>query len=144
MHLGSYFNISGQQTIAGTKSQLCSRRYLTVDQTGISVGTINEFPVDVTKEFELQKDTPTIDNCFLLISTTDPSKAVLDTRPQALQWLGFFHHPESGIHVQVFSTEPVFQFYTGDHLDVSVSPSYGPRTGFCVEPGRFIKVVNQP
>ncbi|KAL4811971.1 galactose mutarotase-like domain-containing protein [Aspergillus spinulosporus] len=92
----SYFNLSGKPTIAGTRSQLCSRRYLPVDQTGIPVGKINEFPVD------------------------------------------------SGNHLRVFSTGPSFQFYTGDHIDVSGSPSYGARAGFCVEPGRFINAVNQP
>jgi aldose 1-epimerase len=141
---GSYFNLSGKPSIGGTKAQLCTRRYLPINQNNIPTGTIDDFPIDVTKKSDLNETTIVIDNCFVLNSTTDPSKVPLDTRKHPLELLGFFHHPESGIHLEVFSTEPAFQFYTGDHIDVFGNPHYAARAGFCVEPGRFINAVNQP
>jgi aldose 1-epimerase len=144
IYTGSYFNLSDKPTIAGTKAQICTRRYLPINANNIPTGTIDDFPIDVTKEFELQKAAPVIDNCFVLKSSTDPSKIPLDTRKHPLELLGSFHHPESGIHLEALSTEPAFQFYTGDHIDVPGKPSYGPRAGFCVEPGRFLNAVNQP
>lgn len=43
------------------------------------------------------------------------------------------------------STEPAFQFYTGKYIDVPEVEGVGargPRSGFCVEPSRFVNAVN--
>jgi len=61
------------------------------------------------------------------------------------------YHPTTQIHLRVSSTEPAFQFYTGKYIDVpeisengKTQPARGPRSGFCVEPSRFVNAVNVP
>ncbi|KAL4876995.1 galactose mutarotase-like domain-containing protein [Aspergillus karnatakaensis] len=121
----SYFKLTGNTTIDGTVAQLSARKYLPINQAGIPIGTVEDFPTDITSHFLLQESSPAIDNCFVPYTTIDPFKVPLDTRQLDLQLLGFFKHPDSGIHLEVFST-------------------YGSRAGFCVEPGRFINAINQP
>lgn len=56
-------------------------------------------------------------------------------------------HEATGVHLDIFSTEPAFQFYTGRHINVPASehgPKRGPRSGVCVEPSRYINAVNVP
>lgn len=76
---------------------------------------------------------------------TDPATIPIDTRSLPLKKLGSFHHPVSGVQLEVHSTEPAFQFYTGKYIDVPAVgglPARGPRSGFCVEPSRYINAVN--
>jgi len=45
----------------------------------------------------------------------------------------------------VYSTEPAFQFYTGKYIDVPEvpgAPARGKRSGFCVEPSRYVNAIN--
>lgn len=79
---------------------------------------------------------------------TDPSSVPLDTRPLPLQLLGSFKESEKGgVHLEVHSTEPAFQYYTGKYIDVPAVPeaglpARGARSGFCVEPSRYVNAVN--
>ena len=58
------------------------------------------------------------------------------------------HHPRSGRVLEVFTTQPGMQFYTGNHLDGSVSGKsgvvYGLRSGMCFETQHFPDSPNQP
>lgn len=71
----------------------------------------------------------------------------IDTRGAPLARLVAARHPDSGIHLEVWSTEPAFQFYTGKHIDVPAVgglPARGARAGFCVEPSRWVNAANVP
>jgi aldose 1-epimerase len=138
----SYFNLSDSPTIEGTRAKLSSKKYLPIDATAISLGSISDYPLDVVQQFDLGASEPKIDNCFVM--EMNPANIHLDTRQDTLNLLGLFSHTSSKIHLEVYSTEPAFQFYTGDNLDMKGTPSYGRRAGFCVEPGRFINAINQP
>jgi len=51
------------------------------------------------------------------------------------------------MHFEALSTEPAFQFYTGEYIKteaVDGQAAYGPRAGFCVEAQRYINAVNEP
>ncbi len=56
--------------------------------------------------------------------------------------------PASGRKLEVFTTQPGLQFYTGNHLDGSVRGKRGKvyefRTGFCFETQHFPDSPNQP
>ncbi|KAL2009236.1 hypothetical protein VTN00DRAFT_7430 [Thermoascus crustaceus] len=142
----SYFNLSGGPTIEGTEAQLCTDKYLPVDSNGIPEDKVQQFKrTDVTKPFVLHPTEPDIDDCFVM--DEDPSQVPLDTRSRPLRLLAQFKHPSSGLHLEVHSTEPAFQFYTGKGIDVPAVeglPARGPGSGFCVEPSRFINAPNQP
>ncbi|WP_163560748.1 aldose epimerase family protein [Halomonas sp. NO4] len=54
--------------------------------------------------------------------------------------------PSTGLKLQVESTQPGLQFYTGQYLKDLVSPSgsqYAPFAGFCLEPQHFPDTPNQ-
>lgn len=58
------------------------------------------------------------------------------------------HEPESGRVMELFTTEPGLQFYSGNYLDGSAvgksGQPYNYRCGFCLEPQKFPDSPNQP
>ncbi|KAG4418748.1 hypothetical protein IFR04_008110 [Cadophora malorum] len=149
-----YFNLTGSPTITGTEVTLSTNQYLPVDAGGIptSASTAPYPSLTPNKAFTLGTSEPDIDDCFIV----DPSLASsipLDTRSSPLNSLVKAYHPESKVHLEVLSTEPAFQFYTGKYIDVAEISSEenggkgkvegrGPRSGFCVEPSRYVNAVN--
>lgn len=121
-------------------------QHLPVDDTNIPIGHIASYPgIERGKPFILGKSEPNIDHCFLVES--DPSKIPLDTRKDPMKNLVSMFHPSSKLHLEIFSTEPAFQFYTGQFVDVPAaedSPARPPRAGICVEPQRYINAINVP
>ncbi len=146
--MGRYFNLTGKPSIEGTDVTLCTSHYLPVDEGGIpKSSSTGSYPgVTANKKFTLGPVEPDIDDCFVV----DPSKASsvpIDTRSEPLQKLIAAYHPETKIHLEVLSTEPAFQFYTGKYIEVPEVdgvPARGPRSGFCVEPSRYVNAVNVP
>jgi aldose 1-epimerase len=140
----SYFNLSGSATIENTVVELSTNRYLPVDDTSIPLGTIDLYPgITANSTFTLGASEPDIDHCFIMNST--PSTVPIDTRALPLCKLAAFFHPDSRIHLEVHSTEPAFQFYTGKYIDVPAVgglAARGARSGFCVEPSRYVNAVN--
>ena len=95
--------------------------------------------------FTLGATDPDIDDCF--VQNTDPASVPVDSRASPLQRHVAAHHPKTGIHLEVHSTEPAFQFYTGKYVNVpavSGLPAREKRSGFCVEPSRYVNAVNVP
>ena len=148
----SYFNLGGdgRPTIEGTQVTLHTSKYLVIDDEKIPTGQIEDFPgVEANKPFVLGAVEPDIDHCFVVDTVGDgaETKIPLDTRDGALNPLISVFHPATNLHLDVFSTEPCFQFYTGKFINAAATaetPARGPRAGFCVEPGRYINAVNVP
>ncbi|OAK99791.1 galactose mutarotase-like protein [Phaeosphaeriaceae sp. SRC1lsM3a] len=142
----SYFNLTEGPTIAGTEVTLHTNKYLVVDENLIPQGPIEEFPgIKANEKFTLGEKEPAVDHCFVV--DTDAKNVPIDTRSRSLEKLASFYHPESKIHLEVSSTEPTFQFYTGTHIDVPAVeglPARGSRAGFCVEPARYVNAINVP
>ncbi|ROT37960.1 bifunctional protein GAL10 [Sodiomyces alkalinus F11] len=112
----SYFNLTGGPTIEGTVVTLATDKYL---------------------------PDPDIDDCFVVNEAA--GSVPLDTRGEPLKTLVQAYHPATGIHLEVASTEPAFQFYTGKYIDVPAVggfPARGKRSGFCVEPSRYVNAIN--
>ena len=75
----------------------------------------------------------------------NPQSVPIDTRPLPLETLVSLYHPDSKIHLRIESTEPAFQFFTGEAIDVPAvggAKARGPRSGIAVEPGRYVNAVN--
>lgn len=149
-----YFNLSGDPTIAGTEVSLCTNLYLPVDDGGIPTGGPAPYPnITPNEKFTLGPTDPDIDDCFTLTSPYPaPGSIPLDTRSLPLTRLITAFHPSTNIHLEVLSTEPAFQFYTGKYIDVPdvktddgvEVKARGARSGFCVEPSRFVNAINVP
>ena len=142
----SYHNLSGGPTIEGSEVTLHTSKHLVVDELLIPTGAIEDFPgIEANKPFVIGEVEPDIDHCFVV--DTDTSKMPLDTRKRQLKPLISVSHPKTNLHLDVFSTEPSFQFYLGQHVEVAATadtPARGARAGFCVEAARFINAVNVP
>jgi aldose 1-epimerase len=142
--MSSYFNLSNSSSIEGTEVTLSTAWHQVVDDTSIPTGEIALYPgVNAQEMFTLGSKEPDVDHCFIM--NKDPSSVPIDTRSLSLQLLATFYHPTSKVHLEVHSTEPSFQFYTGKYIDVPQVgdlPSRGPRSGFAVEPSRYINAVN--
>jgi len=142
----SYFNLTGGPSIAGTEVTLITNKYQVVDDGGIPTGPIKEYPnIQPQKTFTLGETEPDIDDCF--VANTNASEVPIDTRESPLQKVASFYHPESKIHLEILTTEPAFQFYTGKYIDVPAVdglPARGARSGFCIEPSRYVNAINVP
>ncbi|KAL2141554.1 hypothetical protein VTI28DRAFT_2254 [Corynascus sepedonium] len=140
----SYFNLTGGPSIEGTVVTLATNSYLPVDEGGIPTSGPKPFSkVEGNKAFTLGPQEPDIDDCFIVNEATNT--VPLDTRSNPLTKLVSAHHPESKIHLEVLSTEPAFQFYTGKYIDVpevAGVPARKARSGFCVEPSRWVNACN--
>ena len=123
---------------------LVTNTYLPVDDGGIPTGGPTAFSkVQDGKPFTLGAEEPDIDDCF--VTDEAASQIPIDTRPLPLRKLVSASHPDSKIHLEVHSTEPAFQFYTGKYIDVPAVaglPARGARSGFCVEPSRYVNAAN--
>jgi len=138
--MGSYFNLTGASTITGTQVTLCSAQHLPKDAENIPVSGPEPFPaIKANEAFILSDTAPVVDHCFVINEA--PETIPLDTRRLPLQNMAQTYHPESGIHVEVWGTDPAFQFYTGENTNVPVVAGMGargPRSAFCVEPSRYV------
>ncbi|KAI0165454.1 galactose mutarotase-like protein [Hypoxylon sp. FL1284] len=142
----SYFNLSGGPSIEGTVVQMCTNSYLPLSEWGIPTsGPAPYSKVATTTPFTLGATGPDFDDCFVADAAASPSAVPLDTRGQPLTKLVSAHHPGTKVHLDVLSTEPAFQFYTGKWIDVPAvggAPARGSRAGFCVEPSRYVNAIN--
>jgi aldose 1-epimerase len=73
---------------------------------------------------------------------------VINKEPGELAFTASAYEPESGRYMEVFTTEPGIQLYTGNHLrgnEIGNSgKAYTARTGFCLETQHFPDSPNQP
>ena len=73
---------------------------------------------------------------------------VLNKKPRELSFAASAYEPESGRFMEVFTTEPGIQLYTGNHLKGNEignrGVAYTKRTGFCFETQHFPDSPNQP
>lgn len=87
---------------------------------------------------------PVLDHCFVV--NTQPDTVSLDTRSQPLRLMASMMHPKNSVCLEVHSTEPAFQVYTGDGIDVDAGNGlhFGSRSGIAIEPGRYTNACNRP
>jgi aldose 1-epimerase len=76
------------------------------------------------------------DQCFIVDNKTGQLELVAEARSK-----------ESGMQLQIFSTEPAVQFYTGQGLNIKNAKGgnqYGPFSGFCLETHKHPNAINIP
>ncbi|CAI4037260.1 hypothetical protein SMKI_02G1280 [Saccharomyces mikatae IFO 1815] len=138
----SYFNLNKprEDTIEGTVIRVCSKKSVDVDKNMIPTGNIVDRDIatfDSTKPTVLGPIEPQFDCCFVVDEDVKPRQ--VNTLNNELTLIFKAFHPDSNITLEVLSTEPTFQLYTGDFL----SAGYTARQGFAIEPGRYIDAINQ-
>lgn len=142
----SYFNLNpASSTIDGHAITLSTDQHLSLDHNSVPTGAISAHPSapKPNTTFFLGATSPSFDDCFVL----DPPNIIpLDTRNLPLRTLVRMSHPATKLHLEISSTEPAFQFYTGEHIEVPELESSsgekiaakGARAGIAVEPSRYV------
>ncbi|MCY4672763.1 MAG: galactose mutarotase [Bacteroidetes bacterium] len=145
----AYFNLAGGGSIMGHHLTLAASHYTPVDSTLIPTGEI--LPVEGTvfdflggKRIGDQIDH---DDPQLLYGGGYDHNFVLNRVSRDLMLAATVLEPESGRILEVHTTKPGIQFYTGNFLDGSITGKkevrYGRRTGFCLETQYYPDSPNQ-
>jgi aldose 1-epimerase len=148
----SYFNLAGagNGTILGHQVAIFADRFTPTDSGSIPTGELR--PVKGTA-FDFT--TPTVvgaridqDDEQLKYGSGYDQNWVLNKRGKGPELAATVYEPTSGRFLEVLTTEPGIQFYTGNHLDASIKgkegKDYPKRTGLCLEAERFPDSPNQP
>lgn len=150
----SYFNLNpSAPDIGGTVVTLSTNRCLELDSNHIPTGRFISHPSlpEPLTPFILGSTSPSFDDCFIINPSLSPSSCPLDTRTLPLQKLCTLSHSDTNLQLEILSTEPAFQFYTGDGIDVpelmtmqgEKVPARGARSGLAIEPSRFVNCAGR-
>jgi len=146
----SYFNLAGGGDILSHQVMLPADKFTPVDNTLIPTGELR--PVDGTP-FDFRKAT-TIgarigqDDEQLKFGNGYDHNWVINKPMGQLGLMARVSEPSSGRVMEVWSTEPGLQFYSGNFLDGTLKGKggwvYHFRNGFCMEPQHYPDSPNRP
>jgi aldose 1-epimerase len=143
----SYFNLSAgkDSTVLGHEIMINADSFVAVNNELIPTGelepvkgTAMDFNVPLTIGTDISKVAGGYDHTYVLNKKggSEPELAVA------------LHHPTSGRYMEVFTTEPGVQFYSGNFLNGILTGKYGHKyvkhAGLCLEAQHFPDSPNQP
>jgi aldose 1-epimerase len=144
----NYWNLGGQQSGPVLEHELVlnAEQYVPVDETSIPTGELAEVegtlfdfrtPHSIGERIEEVKKLPATigyDHCY-----------VLKGDGGALKLAAKVTEPRSGRTLEIHTTEPGIQFYSGNYLDGSeAGGGFKQHEGFCLETQHFPDSPNQP
>jgi len=143
----SYFNFGGEKDVLAHVLQILAEKYTPTDATLIPTGEIlpvKGTPLDFTEPVAIGAHIAGIpgtpggyDHNF-----------VVNGEAGKLRLAARVYDPSSGRQMEVLTTEPAVQFYTGNFLDGTNTGkrgvAYGKHYGFCLETQHFPDSVNHP
>lgn len=141
----SYFNLAGSRrdNILEHVLQILASRFTPADERLIPTGEIKEVagtPLDFLKPRSIGQRLNELpagyDHNFVLVSRGELALAARVVEPV------------SGRVMELYTTEPGLQFYSGNFLDGTIKGKggrpYGRHSGFCLEPQHFPDSPNKP
>jgi len=148
----SYFNLSAgkQRTIGNHVLVIFADKFNEVDGGLIPTGNLLDVagtPMDFTEPHTVIER---IDTDFeqLQLGGGYDHNWVLNNSNGTLELAATVYEPESGRYMEVFTTEPGIQFYSGNFLDGTLTGKndirYQRRAGLCLETQHFPDSPNQP
>ncbi|MCA9042435.1 MAG: galactose mutarotase [Planctomycetaceae bacterium] len=139
-----YWNLggAGSGSILNHELNLNCSQYIPVDKTGIPTGEladVAETPMDFTSFHTLGKRIEQVeggyDHCYVRDNYDS----------EGVQLIATLRDPESGRSMEILTTEPGVQLYTGNFLDGSENVGgYAKHGGICLECQHFPDSPNQP
>jgi len=121
--------INGSYILAQDESLVCNGEFIAVANNQYDFGIFKPISMDWNKA-------DGYDQCFVIDDKTDELTLVAEAR--SLQ---------STLTLQIFSTEPTVQFYTGQGLNIKNGKGgnqFGPFSGFCLETHKHPNAINVP
>lgn len=145
----SYFNLKGSGDILDHVVMIPADTFTPVDSTLIPTGELK--PVEGTP-FDFRKPTPIgarinqADEQLRIGKGYDHNWVI--NKKSGLTLMARVQEPTTGRILEVFSTDPGLQFYSGNFLDGKITGkggwAYQFRNGFCMEPQHFPDSPNKP
>ncbi|MBM4169539.1 MAG: galactose mutarotase [Ignavibacteria bacterium] len=140
----SYFNLAGAGNILGHHLTINAKRYTPVDETLIPTGALG--PVEGTPMDFL---TPQIVGARIgEVPGGYDHNYVLDREGSGLELAARVTEEQNGRTLEIWTTEPGIQFYSGNFLDGSLSgkggQKYEKHFGCCLEPQHYPDSPNRP
>ena len=146
----SYFNFVGAGDILNHQVQIYADKFTPVDATLIPTGELRSLdgsPLDFRHAEKIGARINSTDEQIKLGGGYDHNY-VLNHPPGQLGLAARVYEETSGRLMEVWTTEPGMQFYTGNFLDGTITGkggwTYLKRNGFCMEPQKFPDTPNQP
>jgi aldose 1-epimerase len=146
-----YFNLSGEPDVLAYEMQINASRMTPVDKGLIPTGAITEVkgtPFDFTKPTAIGARINDSKDQQIAFGGGYDHNWVLDRTGEGMFLAARVHDPKSGRIMEVSTTEPGLQFYTGNFLDGKIigkgGKSYGKRSAFCMETQHFPDSPNKP
>jgi aldose 1-epimerase len=142
-----YFNLSAgtDSTILDHELMLKAGKYTPVNDKLIPIGKIDSVkggPMDFTTSKKIGRDLAQVAGGY-------DHNWVLNRSGNDLEMIGSLYHTPSGRYMEVFTTEPGIQFYSGNFLDGTLKNTRGgaryvKHAGLCLETQHFPDSPNQP
>jgi aldose 1-epimerase len=148
----SYFNLSGQGVgdVLGEMVTIHAGRFTPVDKTLIPTGELRKVdgtPFDFRTPHAIGERIDANDEQISFGQGYDHN-FVLNRPGAGLQPAAKVSDPKSGRVMEISTTEPGLQFYTGNQMDGSLhgkgGAAYGKRSAFCMETQHFPDSPNKP
>ena len=147
----SYFNLAGTGDVLSHELMLAASHFTPVDSTLIPTGEIRSVegtPFDFLQATAIGDRIDDPNEQIGFGGGYDHNFVLDQTSPADMMLAATVYDPSSGRIMDVFTTEPGIQFYTGNFLDGSIvgkgGQAYGRRSAFCLETQHFPDSPNQP
>jgi aldose 1-epimerase len=147
----SYFNLAGKGDVLGHVVQINADKFTPVDSTLIPTGELRPVagtPVDFRAPTVIGTHIDETNNEQIKFGNGYDHNFVLNKNGNELSLAARVSEPTSGRTLEVWTTEPSVQFYTGNFLDGTLTGkggwTYQFRNAFCFEPQHYPDSPNHP